>query len=127
MGGSEPVRALTSAVSGDFFHVLGAKPVVGRTFLTEESKPGGTPVAVVSYGFWQRLLGEKSDLAGTKLRLMDQNVIVVGVMPAGFAFPQDAEVWIPRELFPQETSRSAHNCSKNSKSTFSNKSDVEDR
>ncbi len=110
-GGSEPVRALTCAVSGDFFHVLGTKPVVGRTFLPEESKPGGTPAAVVSYGFWQRLLGGKSDLAGTTLRLMDQNVTVVGVMPAGFAFPQAAEVWIPRELFPQETSRSAHNWS----------------
>ncbi|HMG72649.1 MAG TPA: FtsX-like permease family protein [Pyrinomonadaceae bacterium] len=44
-----------------------------------------------------------------RLRLMDQNVTVVGVMPAGFAFPPKAEVWIPRELFPQETSRSAHN------------------
>jgi hypothetical protein len=75
-GGSEPVRALTCAVSGDFFHVLGTKPVVGRTFLPEESKPGGTPAAVVSYGFWQRLLGGKSDLAGTTLRLMDQNVTV---------------------------------------------------
>jgi ABC-type lipoprotein release transport system permease subunit len=110
-GGSEPVRALTFSVSGDFFHVLGTKPVVGRTFLPEESKPGGAPVAVVSYGFWQRLLGGKSDLAGTTLRLLDQNVTVVGVMPAGFAFPQDAEVWIPRELFPQEISRSAHNWS----------------
>src|SRR2546423_12542488 len=110
-GGGEPVRALTVAVSGDFFHVLGTKPIVGRTFLPEERKPVGTPVAVVSYGFWQRLLGGKSDLAGTTLRVMDQNVTVVGVMPAGFAFPQDAEVWIPRELFPPETSRSAHNWS----------------
>jgi len=110
-GGSEPVRALSVVVSGDFFHVLGTRPVLGRTFVAEESKPGGTPVAVVSYGFWQRLLGGKPDLAGTTLRLMDQNVIVVGVMPPGFAFPQDAEVWIPRELFPQETSRSAHNWS----------------
>jgi putative ABC transport system permease protein len=110
-GASEPVRALTLAVSADFFNVLGTKPVVGRTFLPEVSKPGGAPVAVVSYGFWQRLLGGRSDLAGTTLRLMDQNVTVVGVMPAGFAFPQDAEVWIPRELFPQETSRSAHNWS----------------
>jgi putative ABC transport system permease protein len=110
-GASEPVRALAFAVSGDFFNVLGVKPVVGRTFAPEESKPGGAPVAVVSYGFWQRLLGGKSELSGTTLRLMDQSVTVVGVMPAGFAFPQDAEVWIPRELFPPETSRSAHNWS----------------
>src|SRR6266478_1758204 len=110
-GGSEPVRAQAFWVSGDFFHVLGTKPVVGRTFLPEESKPGGAAVAVVSYGFWQRLLGGKSDLAGTTLRLLDHNVTVVGVMPVGFAFPQDAEVWIPRELFMQETSRSGHNWS----------------
>ncbi|HWO01453.1 MAG TPA: ABC transporter permease [Blastocatellia bacterium] len=108
-GTSEPVRVLTVVVSGDFFDLLGVKPVVGRTFFSDESKPGGTPVVVVSYGFWQRLLGGKPDLAGTTLRLMDQNVTVVGVMPAGFAFPQDAEVWVPRELFPQETARSAHN------------------
>ena len=108
-GASEPVRAQTFAVSQDFFKVLGVKPVVGRTFLPEEGKPGGAPVVVVSYGFWQRLLGGKSDLAGTTLRLMEQSVTVVGVMPPGFAFPEDAEVWVPRELFPPETSRSAHN------------------
>ncbi|HLN99945.1 MAG TPA: ABC transporter permease [Pyrinomonadaceae bacterium] len=110
-GGSEPVRAQAFWVSGDFFRVLGTRPIVGRTFVPDENKPGGAPVAVVSYGFWQRLLGGKADLAGTTLRLMNQNVSVVGVMPAGFAFPQDAEIWIPRELFLQETSRSAHNWS----------------
>jgi len=110
-GGSEPVRAAVTVVSADFFRVLGTRPVLGRAFLPDESKPGGPPAVVVSYGFWQRLLGGKADLAGTTLRLMDQTVTVVGVMPAGFAFPQRAEIWIPRELFPQEISRSAHNWS----------------
>ena len=108
-GGSEPVRALTYAVSGDFFRVLGTQPVVGRQFAPDESKPGGAPVAVVSYGFWQKLLAGRPDLSGTTLRLMDQNVTVIGVMPSGFSFPQDTEIWVPRELFPEETSRSAHN------------------
>jgi len=85
-GGSEPVRAQIFWVSGDFFNLLGVKPIVGRTFLSEESKRGGPPVAVVSYGLWQGLLGGKSDLAGATLRLMDQSVAVVGVMPPGFAF-----------------------------------------
>jgi putative ABC transport system permease protein len=110
-GATEPVRTPIFAVSADFFNVLGVKPVLGRTFLAEESKPGGAQVVVVSYGFWQRLLAGKTDLTGTTLKLEDQNVSVVGVMPAGFTFPRDAEIWIPRELFPAETSRSAHNWS----------------
>ena len=108
-GGSEPVRASTYAVSADFFNVLGVKPLVGRTFAPEESKAGG--VAVVSYGFWQRLLGGKADLTGTSLRVSDQSLNVIGVMPAGFAFPRTAEIWIPREMFPGEISRTAHNWS----------------
>ena len=110
-GATEPVRAMTFSVSSDFFRVLGTKALVGRTFLPEEQKPGGAPVAVVSYGFWQSLLGGRSDLTGTTLKLMDQNVSVVGVMPPEFAFPSKAEIWIPRELFPAEVSRSAHNWS----------------
>jgi len=108
-GGSEPVRASTYTVSADFFNVLGIKPIVGRTFAPEESKAGG--VAVVSYGFWQRLLGGKPDLSGTSLRVMDQSLNVIGVMPAEFAFPRNAEIWVPREMFPAEISRSAHNWS----------------
>ena len=110
-GGSEPVRALTYAVSADFFPVLGVKALVGRTFVAEDHKPGGAPVAVVSYGFWQRLLGAKSELTGTTLRVMDHSLAVVGVMPPDFSFPTNAEVWIPRELFPAQVSRSAHNWS----------------
>jgi len=110
-GASEPVRAMTATVSADFFKVLGVNPLVGRLFTAEESKPGGAPVAVVSYGFWQRLLGGRSDLSGTSLRLMDHSMTVVGVMPPGFQFPREAEIWIPRELFPAQISRTAHNWS----------------
>jgi len=110
-GGSEPVRTRAFGVSGDFFRVLGVQPVVGRLFLPEESQPGGRTVAVVSYGFWQRLLGGKTDLANTTLSLFDQSFNVIGVMPPGFSFPRETEVWIPRELFPAQTSRTAHNWS----------------
>jgi ABC-type antimicrobial peptide transport system permease subunit len=110
-GASEPVRASTYTVSADFFNVLGVKPLLGRTFAPEESKAGGAPVAVVSYGFWQRLLGAKPDLTGMSLRVMDQSFNVIGVMPPEFAFPRRAEIWIPREIFPAEISRSAHNWS----------------
>jgi putative ABC transport system permease protein len=108
-GGSEPARAVRFRVSGDFFRVLGTQPFLGRTFVEEDSKPGGAPVAVISYDFWRRVLGGKSDLNGTTLRISDKGFTVVGVMPPGFSFPQNAEVWIPRETSVPETSRSAHN------------------
>ncbi|HSL54669.1 MAG TPA: ABC transporter permease [Pyrinomonadaceae bacterium] len=110
-GGVEPVRAATYSVSADFFSVLGVQPFLGRTFSPEESKSGGPPVAVVSYGFWQRLLSGKPDLTGTSLRVMNQSVNVIGVMPAEFAFPRTAEIWVPREMFPADISRTAHNWS----------------
>ena len=110
-GASEPVRTIAVNVSGDFFKVLGVTPIAGRVFTADEVKAGGAPVAVVSYGFWQRLLGGRSDLSGTSLRLMDQTVTVIGVMPQEFSFPRAAEIWIPRELFPAQISRTAHNWS----------------
>ena len=108
-GASEPVRALTYAVSADFFKVIGAQPVVGRTFGGIESS--NAQVAVVSYGFWQRLLGGKSDLSNSTLTISNKSFSVIGVMPQGLSFPSRAEVWIPREIFPAEISRSAHNWS----------------
>src|SRR5712691_6974459 len=108
-GGGEPVRAITLRVSADFFRVLGTQPFLGRTFAKEESQPGGAPVAIVSYDFWRLILGGKSDLTGTALRISDRSFNVVGVMPAGFGFPYKTEVWIPREMSVPETSRSAHN------------------
>jgi ABC-type antimicrobial peptide transport system permease subunit len=107
-GGSEPVRAMTVTVSAGFFNVLGTQPFLGRTFTPGEGKRGEA-VVVISYGFWQRLLGGPSDLSNTRLNILEKSCTVVGVMPPGFDFPAEGEVWIPRELFPGEISRSAHN------------------
>ena len=108
IGGSEPVRAPAYAVSGEFFRVLGVEPIVGRAFSPEEIR-SRAPVAVVSHGFWQRLLGGRRDLAGTTLRIEDQQLTVVGVLPPGLGYPAQADVWVPREMFPPDTSRTAHN------------------
>ncbi len=111
-GGSQPVRTHAYWVSGDFFRVLRVEPLVGRTFLPEESSPGGARVAVVSYGFWQRLMGARTDLTGATLNVDDQTVTVVGVMPQGFDYPESAEIWTPRETtLPPEIHRTAHNWS----------------
>jgi putative ABC transport system permease protein len=108
-GANEPARARMAVVSGGFFKVLGVQPQAGRSFLPEESRPGGNPVVVISHGFWQRLLGGKADFSGTALKIDNLNYTVIGVMPPEFDFPNRSEVWIARELTPVNTSRTAHN------------------
>ena len=108
LGGREPVRTRVAYVSGEFFKTLGVRPATGRSFLPEEAKAGGPPVAVVSHGYWQRLLSGRNDLAATPLRFGDTGYTVVGVMPQSFNFPKDAEIWLPIELFPSSESRTSH-------------------
>ena len=71
-------------VSGEFFRVLGVRPVAGRVFTAEDDRPGcGVPGAVISYGFWQREFGGRPAL-GQKLRLNDKSVEIMGITPANF-------------------------------------------
>jgi len=108
-GGDEPARVVSATVSEAFFRVLGVEPFLGRGFLPEEQVFGGSPAVVVSYGYWERYLGGDPDVTSRLLRFGDQVYPVVGVMPPGFGFPTSADLWVPRELFPAQSSRTAHN------------------
>ena len=107
-GGSDPVRARVSYVSGRFFDVLGTRPIVGRPFTAEETQRGGPAAVVVSHGFWQRLLGASTDLERLQLRVDGIAAAVVGVMPPELEYPTETEVWLTRTAEPPNTSRSAH-------------------
>lgn len=108
-GGSEPVRARVSFVSNQFFEVVGVQPITGRTFAPEEEKFGGPVAALVSYGYWQKMLGARSDFNGLKLNVDGVSCNVVGVMPHSFNYPPETEVWMTRNSEPPNTSRTAHN------------------
>src|SRR5687768_15364169 len=110
-GGSEPVRARAFSVSVDFFRVLGTQPAIGRTFTSEDSRIGAAPTVVVSHGFWQRMFGGRPELSSATVQLRDLNFTVIGVMPVRFSFPQDADLWLPSELFPSRATRTGHNWS----------------
>ena len=73
-------------VSGDFFRVLGAQPILGRVFTSTDDRRGCgvTPGAVISYGFWQRELGGDASVVGHKLALGRNQVEVIGIAPPGF-------------------------------------------
>lgn len=108
-GGSEPARITVAQVSRGFFRVMGVQPYLGRTFDAAEQREAVAPVALVSYGYWQRYLEGDPDLSAHTLTYGDAVVSLIGVMPRGFEFPRGADLWIPREIEPMTPSRTALN------------------
>ena len=108
-GGSEPRRLMVTSVSSDFFPLMRVSPVRGRSFAPEDQRTGAGAVALVSYSYWKQYLSSADDLATTKLRVDNQSASVIGVLPPGFRFPDESDVWMPRELYPPLPSRTAHN------------------
>lgn len=107
--GNAPDRVRVAQVSSDFFSVMGAQPMLGRLFVGDEQRVGASPAALVSHSFWQRHLHETHDLASVKFTVSNNAVTVVGVLPPGFRFPEESDVWMPRELDAPLPSRTAHN------------------
>ena len=94
-GNGEPERLPGAMASTNFFDVLGASPLLGRTFTGQDREPGQTGSVVLSYGIWQRQFAGDRQAIGQQLRLNGEPHTVVGVMPATMNFPQDAAFWVP--------------------------------
>jgi putative ABC transport system permease protein len=82
-------------VSGDFFDVLGATPVLGRALRREDDVVGASPAVVLSYRAWQDRFGGAPDVIGRSVvaQVNDENFKIVGVMPQGLDFPRGVDVW----------------------------------
>ena len=99
-GQGEAVRLRAVVATADLFPLLGASPALGRTFLPEEDNAGGGPQgypAILSWDCWQQHFGGDSQVIGRSINLSGNAYTVVGVMPAKFSFPvqaQPTEVWI---------------------------------
>ena len=106
-GRGEP-RLLTSAtVTGNLFSVLGVQPRLGRSFREEETWQTGAPVVLISDRLWRDQFSARSDIVGQSIELGGRAVQVVGVMPAGLAFPwEGVDVWRPT-AWPQSNATAA--------------------
>ena len=93
--GQEAERIPCAYVSEDFFRVIGLSPRLGRTFTDEEAKPGGPAAVVISDRLWQRAFGRDTGVLGRTIKLHNQGLTVVGVMPPEMTSPQDTDVWFP--------------------------------
>jgi putative ABC transport system permease protein len=94
-GVSHPARISATSVTGNLFSVLGVTPALGRSFLPDEERPGSAPVCILSHDLWRRRFGSDPKIIGKTVTLNSEVWTVVGVMPAGFRFPQSVDLWVP--------------------------------
>ncbi|HEV2247628.1 MAG TPA: ABC transporter permease, partial [Terriglobia bacterium] len=94
--GTEKVAGIYA--SSALFSVLGVKPLMGRTFLSEEDRYEGNRVALLSHELWQRRFGADPNILGRPLTVDSygrRDYTIVGVMPRGFRFPNQCDLWLP--------------------------------
>ena len=97
VGRGEPVRVGGTLVTPQVLPTLGVAPLLGRTFDSTGGRDANT--AVLAYGFWQRHFGGDPGVLGSTIRLDGSPVVVIGVMPQGFEFPEpNAQMWLPLRL-----------------------------
>ena len=104
-GSSEPEPILGNLVSGNYFDVLGVKPVVGRAFQPDEDRvPGAHPVVVISHNLWQRKFAGASDVLSQPIHLNGRRFTIIGVAPIGFQGTNalfGADFWTPSMMYEQ--------------------------
>ena len=104
--GDESERVHAAGVSPEFFPLFRVKPLSGRTIQPSDFQAASAPVAMISYAVWQRRFGGAADVVDRKITLSGVTNTIVGVMPAGFGFPADTEVWT---AYPLDTSEARDN------------------
>ena len=109
-GKGKPDRLWGMVTTANYFDVLGVRPILGRAFLPEEDeKPGGAPVAVISYRLWQTHFGASPDVVGQQVEVNQHPYTIVGVTPAVFQGSQTGvrtEIWLPIAMVDQLVPRS---------------------
>jgi predicted permease len=90
-----PQRFTGAYVTPDFFRVLGVGPILGRDFIETDNKPGAEKVALISHELWQNNFGSAPTVMGKVVRINGKPATVIGVMPAGFKFPLNEQIWLP--------------------------------
>jgi putative ABC transport system permease protein len=110
-GASEPTRTTVAAVTPDFLKVFGIQPILGRDFSAGDAKKGAERTVLVSYGYWRQHLGTTQDFSESHLKIDGAVYSVIGVLPLGFRFPADVDLWLPADLDGENPSRTSHNYS----------------
>jgi putative ABC transport system permease protein len=95
LGGPDPERIASCYATWDLFRTLRVRPAAGRTFTAEEGVDNGPSVVMISYAYWQRRFGGSPDAVDGALIIDGSPYTVVGILPAGFHFMFDVDIWRP--------------------------------
>lgn len=95
-----PERFRMMRVSTGLFELLKTPPILGRGFSPDDGKAGAAPVVLIGHGVWQNRYAGVRDIAGRSVKVNGTPATIVGVMPAGFKFPSNEDLWMP--LVPDE-------------------------
>jgi len=104
-GTNTPEQVKGIHVSADFFSVFGAAPAIGRVFTSEEDRPGGPRLAVISSGLWKRRWGADASILGRTVVLNSEPYTVIGVLSQSFHSNPPADIWIPLQADPNSTNQ----------------------
>lgn len=101
-GRGEPQRVAAARITANLVPTLGVAPALGRSFLPDEEKPGSNRVVLLSDALWQRQFGSDRAIVSQTIQLNGESYTVVGVMPSGFRFGGNRELWVPFVIDPQK-------------------------
>jgi predicted permease len=94
----------------NIFEFTRTPPLLGRGFVRDDSQDGAEQVAVISYAIWQSVFLGDPSIVGQVARINGEAVLIVGIMPEGYAFPMHSEVWVPlssRDVNPTSYSQAS--------------------
>ena len=103
--GDETERVRSTGVSADFFPLFGIAPIRGRAIQASDAPDDAPWVVVISYGLWQRRFGGAADVVNRQITFNGHTATVVGVMPAGFNYPHETDMWYAFLLNPTREQR----------------------
>src|SRR5262245_7126379 len=104
-GGDRPEQVRGIHVSADYFRVLGTSPALGRTFTTEEDRPGGPHVAVMAHALWATRFGSDASIVGKTIALSGEPYTVIGILPERFRSDPKADIFIPLQADPNSANQ----------------------
>jgi putative ABC transport system permease protein len=103
--GDEIERIRATGVSAEFFPLFRTNPIAGRALQPGDMETANEPAVVISHALWQRRFGGTADVVNSKVMISGKSTTIVGIMPAGFTYPSDTEMWTPLSVNPASEPR----------------------